>query len=125
MTDAIRIGAVCTITPGNGAPEEQLLGAELAREYTRAHGQRTAEDLELVERRISDEVGAAEDSAAQLIDREGCWALMGMASVPISTRLAAWCETRGRLFLAANNNPIVRNGGRYAFGIGVPSEVTG
>src|SRR2546430_8426064 len=50
---------------------------------------------------------------------------MGMSSVPIPAHVAGRCEKQGLIFLAANNNPVVRQGRRHAFGIGVPSEVTG
>ncbi len=125
MADAIRVGGICTVTPGNGSPEEQLLGAQLAASYTRGRWPNDTLHIDLVERRVADDPAAAEAAATELVERDGCVALMGMSSVPVSTRLGEWCEDRGMLFMAANNNPVVRKGKHWVFGIGVPSEVTG
>src|SRR4051794_18758714 len=102
MADGIRIGAIITVVPGNESPEEQLLGARLAADYTRNSWGTDGPTLELVERPISDDVKQAESAAADLL-AEGCSALMGMSSVPVSAHVAGWCEQQGMLFLAANN----------------------
>lgn len=110
--------------PNNSAPE-QLLGARLAAEYTREIWPSSAPGLELLDRPIPSDPSSVGEAAQDLVHRSGCVALMGMVTVPVSIRAGQWAEANRVLYMAANNDPRVRAGRRHAFGIGVPSEITG
>ena len=125
MAETIRIGAIYSTLPSNTSATEQLLGVRLAGEHTRRAWSTDARALEILEREVSPDPARAEEAGRDLAIAERCSALISMSTIPVAVRLAQWCEGAARLFMAAHNNPVVRQGRRRAFGIGVPSEVTG
>jgi ABC-type branched-subunit amino acid transport system substrate-binding protein len=111
--------------PSNTATLEQLLGVRLAIAHTRRLWSAEGPELELIEREVPTDAAAAEDAGQELAREHGCAALIEMSTIPAAVRMAQWCEREGVLFMTAHNNPVVREGRRHAFGIGVPSELTG
>jgi branched-chain amino acid transport system substrate-binding protein len=125
MAEPIRVGAVYSRLPSNTGTLEQLLGVRLAAEHTRGLWGTSGPTLEIVESEVAPDPPAAEAAGRTLAREQGCAALIEMSTVPAAVRMAQWCEREGVLFMTAHNNPIVREGRRRAFGIGVPSELTG
>jgi branched-chain amino acid transport system substrate-binding protein len=125
MAETIRVGAVYARLPSNTATLEQLLGVQLAAAHTRRLWGTDGPELELIEREVSTDAAEAEEAGRVLAHEHGCAALIEMSTIPAAVRMAQWCEREGILFMTAHNNPIVREGRRHAFGIGVPSELTG
>jgi branched-chain amino acid transport system substrate-binding protein len=119
------MGAEYALLPSNTATREQLLGVRLAVAHTRRLWGADGPELELIEREVSTDAEAAENAGRELAHDHDCTALIEMSTIPAAVRMAQWCEREGVLFMTAHNNPLVRQGRRHAFGIGVPSELTG
>jgi ABC-type branched-subunit amino acid transport system substrate-binding protein len=124
MPDDVRIGLIYTDGELSQSIHEQCLGARLAVEHTRALWGQDGPELQLIERQVDDEIGSVERAAAEVV-RDGCSAIVGALSVPVSVRLAQWAEASEVVYATANNNPLVGGGRRHVFHIGVPSEITG
>ncbi len=125
MAEPIRIGAVYARLPSNTGTLEQLLGVQLAAAHTRRLWGAAGPGIELIEHEVPTDAAAAEAAGRELVQDHGCAALIEMSTIPAAVRMAQWCEGEGVLFMTAHNNPVVREGRRRAFGIGVPSELTG
>jgi ABC-type branched-subunit amino acid transport system substrate-binding protein len=125
MAETIRVGAVYARLPSNTGTLEQLLGVQLAAAHTRQLWGAAGPGLELIEREVATDPAAAEAAGLELVQDHGCAALIEMSTIPAAVQMAEWCEREGVLFMTAHNNPVVREGRRRAFGIGVPSELTG
>lgn len=125
MVSTFRVGLLFVIESEiNQSVREQVLGARLAADYTRELCSSSALKLELIEHRVTSDPASVDEAARQLVNRARCNLLLGALTVPLSIRAAEWAEAENLLYIAANNDPLVRGGRQFVFGIGVPSEIT-
>lgn len=124
MSPHLRIGLLYASGELSQSIREQRLGTRLAIEHTRQLWG-PSDGIELVEREVTADSPSVEEAAADLVRTQGCAVLQGAFSVPLSIRTAQWAEEHQVLYVTANNNPLLRDGRRRVFHIGVPSEVTG
>lgn len=124
MSGHLRIGLLYGSGELSQSIREQRLGTRLAVEHTRQLWG-PSDDIELVELEVTADSPSVEEAAAELVHNQGCAVLQGAFSVPLSIRAAEWAEQHQILYVTANNNPLLRDGRRRVFHIGVPSEVTG
>jgi len=99
------------------------MGARLAAAYSNGGVRRSDPEIDLVERVVANEDDVPR-AAGELVNVAGCSMLLGALNVPLSIRSAQWAEQHSLLYVTANNNPLVRDGRRRVFHIGVPSEIT-
>lgn len=125
MVDGLRIGLISTDGELSQSIHEQCVGARLAVGHTHDLWGPNGPGIELVERQVAEDTAEIDTAAQALVGDEGCSALEGALSVPLSMRAAEWAEAHGVLYATANNNPLVGGGRRHVFHIGVPSEITG
>lgn len=121
MADTLRIGLIFTDGELSQSIHEQCVGARLAANHTRDLWGANGPGLD----QATDNPDSIDAGLRELVDGEGCVALEGALSVPLSIRAAEWAEAKGILYATANNNPLVGSGRRHVFHIGVPSEITG
>lgn len=119
----VRIGMLFTSEEPETPTGEQVLGARLALDYTRGLWPASAPELDLLGRQVT-EPAAVDATATDLLRGSGCTALLSLTGVPVSTRAGEWGEDARVIVVASNNNPAVTANRRWAFGIGVPSELT-
>ena len=120
----MRIGVVYQAGGLGASTSEQLLGTRLAAAHTQSETPGPGGPLEVIEREVGAEGTAFEAELSALVHGERCDALLGILPVPRSVETAQWCEAEGVLYSTANNNPLLWQGRKHVFHIGVPSEVT-
>lgn len=125
MADDLQVGLLHTGGELSQSIQEQRLGARLAGDYTRELWGASGPAIALVERQVTEDPTSVDAAAEDLVRQEGCAVLEGALSVPLSIRAAQWAEANGVVYATANNNPLVGEGRRHVFHIGVPSEITG
>jgi ABC-type branched-subunit amino acid transport system substrate-binding protein len=120
----MRVGVVYQAGGLGASTSEQVLGSRLAAEHTQSESPGPGGALEVVERPTGAEGPAFAAELSDLVNNEGCDALLGVLPVPLSIEAAKWAHAHGILYSTGNNNPLLWQGRKHVFHIGVPSEIT-